>query len=76
MNDLLAYERLDENKILDAIRLLPGEFIMMRRPFRWMKDGEVVPNAYESFRLEGICEDNGWKIVERYGEHIAICKED
>jgi hypothetical protein len=32
----------------------------------------VIPNAYESFSLEGICEERGWNIVERYGDHIAI----
>jgi len=73
--NILPYERIDELKIIEAIRVSSGEFIVVRRPFRWMKNGEAISNAYESFGMECVCEDNGWKIVEKYGEHIAICKK-
>ncbi len=73
-HNVLAHERLDEILIEKAIRVSGDEFVIVRRPFRWKKNGQVIPNAYESFRLETVCEDNHWKIVETYGGHIAIVK--
>jgi hypothetical protein len=70
----LAYERLHK-EIWKSIMVRPGESVMVRHAFRWHRNGEVVSNAYESFSLEGVCEDRGWKIVERFGEHIAVISE-
>jgi hypothetical protein len=73
-NRWLAYERLQRD-IWKQIMVRPGESVMVRHAFRWHRNGEVVSNAYESFSLEGVCEDRGWKIVERFGEHIAVISE-
>lgn len=27
------------------------------------------------FEMESICEDNGWEIVVKYGDHIAIIRD-
>ena len=70
-NRWLAYERLQRD-IWKHIMVRPGESVMVRHAFRWHKNGQVVSNAYESYSLEGVCADRGWKIVETYGEHIAI----
>jgi len=72
-SNLLDYERLIEaSAISKAIFTLEGESVLIRNAFRWKLDGMVVSNAYESFSMEQVCEERGWKIVTKYGEHIGI----
>ena len=68
----LAYERLNAERLTEAIGHCDGEHVLVRQAFRWMLDGQVVNNAYESCSLASVCEDNGWKVIEQYGEHLAI----
>ena len=70
---LLAYERLNR-EIWKSILTMPGESVLIRHAFRWHKNGEVVSNAYESRELNSLCEEHGWKVVQMFGEHIAIIK--
>lgn len=72
--NILDYERLGPD-IWKHIYLKEKESVLMRQAFRWFRNGEVVSNAYEGRSMESVCEDWGWKIVERYGEHIAIITE-
>ena len=71
---LLAYARLNAETISASIFTRDDEFVICRQAFRWLKDGLVISNGYEMFEMETIIEDNGWELVETYGEHIAICK--
>jgi hypothetical protein len=74
---LLDYERLlNAEEISRAILTLKGESVLIRNAFRWKKDGMVVSNAYECHGMEEVCEERGWKIVVKYGEHIAIISEN
>ena len=73
---MLDYERLNAAEIAKAIYTVPGESVIVRSAFRWLRNGEVIPNGYEMFSMEGICEDRNWKIVARYGDHIAIISEN
>lgn len=75
LNDTLAYERLNLEALQKAIGLSEGEHLLVRSPFRWMLDGQVVSNAYEMFEMQGVCEERGWQIVETFGEHIAIVRD-
>lgn len=68
---ILDFERLDYD-LWKNIATKQGESVLVRHAFRWSRNGEFVPNAYESRDLESICEERNWKIVERYGDHIAI----
>lgn len=71
---ILDYERLNAN-IYECILTFEGESVLVRQPFRWMKNGEVVPNAYECLDLEQICEERNWKIIAKYGDSLAIISE-
>lgn len=74
---LLDYERLlNAEEISRAILTLKGESVLIRNAFRWKKDGMVVSNAYECHGMEEVCEERGWKIIVKYGEHIAIISEN
>lgn len=74
---LLDYERLlNAAEISKAILTMKGESVLIRNAFRWKKDGMVVSNAYEGHSLEEVCEERGWTIVVKYGEHIAIITEN
>jgi hypothetical protein len=73
---ILDYERLNATEIAKAIYTRPGESVIVRSAFRWMRDGQVIPNAYEMFSMEGVCEDRGWQIIAQFGEHIAIISEN
>lgn len=73
--DILDYERLyDAGAISKSIYTLPGESVLIRNAFRWKRDGVVVSNAYEMQDMEQVCQDRGWEIVVRYGDHIAIIR--
>lgn len=70
---LTAYERLnDAVAISRAVFTLENESVLVRNSFRWKKDGEAIPDAHSAMSLEQVCEERGWKIVERYGEHLAV----
>lgn len=70
---MLAHERINAKAIAAAILCWEGEFVIVRSAFRWLKHGtDVIPNAYEMFDMEQVCEERDWRIVERYGDHIAI----
>lgn len=72
---VLPYERISRD-IWQHIWVSDGESVMVRHPFRWQRNGEVVSNAYESMSLDQVCGDRGWIIVERFGEHMAIIREE
>jgi hypothetical protein len=70
---LLDYERLYQPALISrAILRLEGEGVLIRRPFRWTLDGEPINECQAYLGLEKVCELRGWKIVARYGDHIAI----
>jgi hypothetical protein len=70
---LTAYERLNNSVELSrAIFTIDNEYVLVRNSFRWKKDGETISDAYSAMSMEQVCEERGWKIVERYGEHLAI----
>jgi hypothetical protein len=70
----LFYERIDTSKLADAIRLRPGERLLVLQPFGWHIDGHHIPNAAEQFTKESVCEEHGWEIVIDGGDYIAIVK--
>jgi hypothetical protein len=73
LESLTAFERLNNAAALTrAIFTMPEESVLVRNSFRWKKDGESISDAYTAMSMEQVCEERGWKIVERYGEHLAV----
>lgn len=73
MESLRDYERLYKpHELSRAILTFQGESVLIRRPFRWTRDGVDLIDVNARMELEEICENHGWKIVERYGPHIGI----
>lgn len=71
----LPYERFRSGKALfDAIALQDGEHLLSRHAFRWHLDGQMIPNCYEMFELDGIIRERGWEIVHTFGPHIAVVR--
>ncbi len=70
---ILDYERLYKpHEIARGILTLENESILIRRPFLWTKDGEELHDTTARMELAQVCREHGWKIVERFGRHIAI----
>lgn len=70
---LKPYERLNNATALSsAVFTLENESVLVRNSFRWKKDGVVIADACSSMSMEQVCQQQGWRIVERYGEHLAI----
>jgi hypothetical protein len=70
---LTAYERLNNAVALSRAIFTTGqESVLVRNSFRWKKDGEAIPDAHSAMSMEEVCEQRGWKILESYGEHLAI----
>lgn len=74
-SSLLAYERLRPDLHL-LIETCEGERVIQRQPFNWLKDGILICNGVEGQSMEHICEERGWQIVEKYGEHLGIIIEN
>ena len=68
----LAYERINADRLRDAMLLRDGEHLLVRQPFRWLLDGSPVQNGYEMFAMETIVEEHRLHVVETYGDSIAI----
>ena len=49
----LPYERIDDKKLMEAVRLFKGEQLLVLRPFGWHIDGKHIPNAAEHLSREG-----------------------
>ena len=71
----LPYERLDPDGITKSIICLDGEMVLVRSSFNWRLNSNPIPNGREGIPMENLCEDWGWEIVEKYGDHIAIVRE-
>ena len=71
---VLDYERLDDDRLLAAIRLYDGEHLLVLQPWGWHLDGKHIPNAVEHFSREGVCADHGWDVVCDYGPYVAIVR--
>jgi hypothetical protein len=70
---VMDYERLFKPaEIARALITMPHECVLIRRPFRWTKDGEPLDDASCYMDLEDVCTQYGWQIVARYGDHFAI----
>ena len=70
---LKDYERLNNAAaVTSAIFTMKHESVLVRNSFRWKKDGEPIPEAHASMSMEQVCEQQGWRIVECYGEHLAV----
>lgn len=69
---LLGYERVQP--IHDRILCVSGEMVMQRRPFRWLLNGEVMSNCYESFEPEGFVADKGLEIVQKINADLCIVR--
>lgn len=73
---LLDYERLDSDEIWKHIKTSEGEHVIVRSAFRWLIDGEVIPNAYECHDLEDVCSERNWSIVCSYGLSLAVIRKN
>lgn len=85
MDGILTYER--PGLVLAVVAALgdfvgENEWLIWREPFRWKRwstgeEGAQVPtvirNAYESYGLKRVCEDNRWSIVHDFG-HVAVVR--
>lgn len=71
---VLPYERLDDERLLDAVRLYDGERLLVLQPYGWHIDGRHIPNACEHFSRESICEEHGWEVVCEYGPYVAVVR--
>jgi hypothetical protein len=70
---LTAYERLNNAAAISrAIYTHGGESVLIRNSFRWKNDGHTIQDTHSSMSMEQVCKAHGWRIVERYGEHLAI----
>jgi hypothetical protein len=70
---LRDYERLcNPSDLARAVFTMENESVLIRRPFMWWKDGEPMPDAHTSMKLDEICTAYGWKIVASFGHHFAI----
>lgn len=70
----IDFERITGDTIASCFKTQDDESVLVRQPFRWLRDGKVISNAYESYDLEGICNERGWEIVHRYGDSLAIVR--
>lgn len=70
---LLGYERLREAH--EIIVTQPGERVLQRRPFRWKLDGEIVPNAYESFAVEIVLADHKLEVVHKFNDDLFVVRD-
>jgi hypothetical protein len=71
---LVDFERINGDTIASCFKTQDDESVLVRQPFRWLRDGKVVSNAYESYDLECLCNERGWEIVHRYGNSLAIVR--
>jgi hypothetical protein len=70
---LTAYERLNNAAAISrAVYTHGNEAVLVRNSFHWKKDGQTIPEAHASMSMKQVCKAHRWKIVERYGEHLAI----
>lgn len=70
---LRDYERFhNPDELARAVLTMENESVLIRRSFRWWKDGVTMPNAHAKMGLDEVCEANGWKIVASFGHHLAI----
>lgn len=74
IDNVLPYERLDDEKIVEAIRVYPGERVLVLQPFGWHIDGRHIPNAAEHFSRESVCEEHGWEVIAEFGPYIAVVR--
>lgn len=74
--EMLAYERLHERDLLAAVRLRPGERLLVLQPFGWHIDGQHIPNAAEHFERESVCKEHRWEVVDELGPYIAIVRPE
>lgn len=72
--DLLDYERIDSKRLVEAIRVRPGERLLVLQPFGWHIDGLHIPNAAEQFSRESICVQLRCEVVCEFGPYIAVVK--
>ena len=73
--NLLAYERINAVQLSSSVRLFEGEMLLIRQPFRWLLNGEVINNCYEMFDVNAALYMRQLEIVDSYGEHIFIVKK-
>lgn len=71
---MLPYERLIEERLVEAIAVKPGERLLVLRPFGWHIDGNHIPNAAEHFSREGVCHEHRWEVVCDFGPYIAVVR--
>lgn len=71
---LVDFERINGDTIASCFKTQDDESVLVRQPFRWLRDGKVISNSHESYDLECICNERGWEIVHRYGDSLAIVR--
>ena len=76
--ELLDYELFSDDIHKNIIPLGYGKKakVIVRRAFRWQLNGERINNGYESQSAEGLCEERGWEVLRKIGDHIAIVNTD
>ncbi len=53
----------------------PEEGFLVRRPFRWFFNNELLNNCYDGFSVEGVCEEKNLAIVKKINDDIYIAKK-
>lgn len=70
---MTEYERLHKPaELARAVLTMENESVLIRRPFRWSKNGTPLTDAHANMKLEQVCELYDWKIVVNFGHHFAI----
>jgi len=73
--NILPYERVDCEKLQDAIWLLDDEHLLILQPFGWHLDGHHIPNMAEQFSREYVCQELKLEMVCDFGGYIAIVRK-
>ena len=73
---VLPYERLTSELLQKAIRLYPGEHLLVLQPFGWHLDGNHIPNMAEHFAREGVCKELGYVVVCEFGAYVAVVESN
>lgn len=51
------------------------EGFLVRRPFRWFFNNDLLNNCYDGFSVESVCEERGLVIVKKINNDIYIAKK-
>lgn len=76
LDNRASYEHrdlMDVLKITLRRKVRPGEMLIWREAFRWKNDEGVLPNHYEMYSLDELCESFRYEVVHDF-THVAVVR--